>query len=90
MPNHWPHDSNAIRQHLKKKLGTDLTVRMEKNPFWHTGVAVPIMKGDVRQRRPWVFMWRVALGMSKGYGRATFEMWVDYVRRFVRDHMFPY
>ena len=82
--------ARLLQDMFLRKCGRDLTIPHPDNPFWHTGSAVPLAGGDLRARRPWEWIWRVAEGRSRGKGRARLETWVDYVRRFVFEHFFPY
>ena len=71
-------------------LGTDLRTRVTTNAFWHTGVPKEWMRGTASQQvRPeeW-YLKRVSSGASKGERAGTREVWVHWVRRQVKDHMF--
>lgn len=87
---HWLADAQVVRKELLKQLGTDLTNATHINPFWHTGRPVDMHSGSASERKPWVYLWRVSLGLACGCGRSTPETWHAYVRRCVREHMFPY
>lgn len=87
---HWLDDALVVRDHLKKKLGTDLKVDADHNPFWHTGNKVIMNNGNIHTRRPWLWIWQTALGLTAGAGRSTREPWWAYFQRFVREHMFAY
>ena len=82
--------ARVLQNHFLEVLGRDLSVLDPNNPFWHTGNAVPLDTGDFRQRRPEVYLWRVAAETSTGKGRSDPEKWDKFVRRFVFDHFFQY
>ena len=72
------------------EVGTDLVTRTEMNSFWHTGQQRNMRGSDVRDSRPWEWIWRAADGRSAGKGRARAESWLNYGIRFVHNHFFPY
>ena len=61
-----------------------------RNPFWHTGHAVPLETGDYRERRPWEWIWKVARGTVCGKERGKTESWHVYVTRFIYENFFAY
>ena len=79
----------AVRNELRAKLGTDLTVKNEFNPFWHTGNPVKLASGSERDYRPWNDIWTVAEGHRAGVGLANAMSWDAYVHHVIRDMMFP-
>ena len=70
------------------EVGTDLVTRTEMNSFWHTGQQRNMRGSDVRDSRPWEWIWQVAEGRSRGKGMAATESWWAYTQRHIRDHMF--
>ena len=82
--------ARLLQDAFLRELGRDLTVHDVNNPFWHTRNAVPLYTGDMRTRRPWEFIERVAEGRSTGRHRRAPESATAYVRRFVFDHFFPF
>ena len=80
--------AELVRQTLRAKLGTDLTISDDTNPFWHTGNRVKAARG--RAHQPWEDYWRVAAGLVAGKGRASPEEYAKYVRRVIGEHLFPY
>jgi hypothetical protein len=79
----------VVRNELRSKLGTDLTVPSTHNPFWHTGNPVCLAQGSERLNRPWDFRWSVAYGKAAGKGRTQTESYDAYVKRVMSDMMFP-
>lgn len=79
----------VVRAELKKKLGTDLTVKTTHNPFWHTGNPVNLANGSTRINRPWEFIWHVADGTAAGKGRVTVESYAEYIERTMANSLFP-
>ena len=82
--------ARLLQDEIRRILGTDLTLVRPNNPFHHTGNAVPLDGGSLRERQPWEFWKRVAHGRSTGKGRSRLEAWSLYVRRFVFDHFFRF
>lgn len=70
------------------EVGTDLVTRTDMNSFWHTGQQRNMRGSDVRDSRPWEWIWQVAEGRSRGKGMAATESWWAYTQRHIRDHMF--
>ena len=69
-------------------MGTDLTVKNDRNKLFHTDAAPDTVNSTAAlSHRPWDFVWRVAEGRSSGDGRAKPERWSAYVDRFIRDHL---
>ena len=81
--------AEVIRAEIHRKLGSDLTIPSEYNPFWHTGNPVKLYSGPRREYRPWMDYWDVAAGRVPGKGRADTEEYAAYIRRIIRDSMFP-
>lgn len=86
--------ARLLQDELRRLLGTDLTVATNTNPFWHTGNPVA-HNGDMRTHRPWEWVWRAADATSHGKGppmgfARRAERWDVYVRRYIRNSMFPF
>ena len=81
---------DALVRLFEEKLGTDLRTYTTHNPFWFTGNPVDMRaQANLKQGRPWEWIWRVADGSSSGHlagGRV--EAWAHWARRHMRDHMF--
>ena len=93
MQPHWMTDANVLRKHLRDTLGTDLTVPSTSNPFYYTRKPNNMHStGNMNYKKPWTRIWRVAYGLcsGEGWGLDGLEKWDDWLRRFLRDHMFPY
>ena len=82
--------AEVVRKQLQDKLGTDLTVRNEYNPFFHTGNPVKLSSGNARSYRPWEDIKHVAAGKVPGMNREQREAWNAHVKRMIDEHMFPY
>ena len=78
-------EARKLQDCFVELCGTDLTVDDDENPFWHTGNAVSIERGDYRERKPWEWIWRVAAGLVSGKGRSENHplSWSAYVRAFI-------
>lgn len=85
------HGAEKIRNELKKLLGTDLTIHTRSNPFWkgepNTNFWCPT---NFKQRRPWMWVERVALGRSAGLMMAHGTPWQMKFRTFIATHLYPY
>ena len=85
---------DALVRLFEQKLGTDLVMRTEDNPFWHTGNLINLRAAaNLKQGRPWEWIWAVAEGRSSGHNvrddqNASRESWIVWARRHIRDHMF--
>jgi hypothetical protein len=82
-------DIHVLVDTFVRLIGTDLTIPSTTNHFWHTGT--PHQSGpnsNLRDTRPWEWMWRVADGTSAGVRTTRRETWIHYFRRHVADHMF--
>ena len=80
--------ATVIRNDLKARLGTDLTIDDNSNPLFHTGGAPNTMTSTASlSHRPYEFIWKVARGTSAGAGRASIERWDIYVDRFINEHL---
>ena len=77
--------AEAVRRELKAKLGTDLTVADEYNPFFHTGNRVKLSAGTERQYRPWRDIWTVAEGLRAGTGRADKQDWARFTDHVIEN-----
>ena len=44
--------------------------------------------GAMKQHQPWQWIARVASGDTAGHRTESKEVWLDYVRRHIREHMF--
>ena len=80
--------SQAVRNDLKQRLGTDLTKPSSQNKLYTTGGAPNMQAGAVKSHRPWDYFWRVAAGTSAGAGRAEPESWERHTERFLRERLF--
>lgn len=78
--------ANAVCSELVAKLGTDLTVPSDVNPFWHTGNTVKA--GTGRSHQPWEDFYRVAKGIVAGKGRRYPAHYASYVQRVLAEHLF--
>ena len=82
--------AEAVRAELRSVLGTDLTVRTEMNPFWHTGHPVKLRGGtNEREYRPWDDVRKVAAGLRAGKQRGHAQAWKPYVQHVIDDLLFP-
>ena len=81
---------DALVRLFKAKLGTDLRTYTTHNPFWHTGNPVNLRAdANLKQGRPWEWIWRHAAGLSAGHrGAGRPEAWGQFVRRHLQNHMF--
>ena len=81
-----------VRKQLFSKLGSDLTVTSDVNPFWHTGNPVKVCKKNIRSHQPWEDLRRVADGRVPGKDRSTnmCEHWSAFTTRVMRDQLFQY
>lgn len=82
--------AEVVRKDVLAKLGTDLTVANEYNPFWHTGNPVKLNSGPARDYRPWEDLIAVASGQTAGKNRVMRESWNAHINRKIRDELFPY
>lgn len=85
-----PRVLNQVRRLLdvfERDVGDDLTVFSPNNPFWHTGVDVPLENGPTRERRPWSYVWEVAQGRLAGR-QASPQTAYDNVQDRLGDRMF--
>ena len=77
---------------FKSKLGSNLRSPSDFNPFWHTGNPTNMRSGNLKDARPWEWLWRVADGTSPGHhqleGPRKLEAWDVWFRRHIKDHMF--
>ena len=80
-------DVAELRRQLKENIGTDLTVRAG-NTLWFTGNAVPLSGGDMRERRPWEWLWEVAAGRAGGSDGRRRQHWRRYVQEFLAHTCF--
>jgi hypothetical protein len=76
--------AEVIRQDMLAKLGTDLTMVDERNPFWHTGNPTN-WNGNKMAKKPWEYVWDVAEGRVAGKGRVAVESSDAYVARVIRE-----
>ena len=65
----------------------DLTKRQPLNPFWWTG-PTNMEAGDPHVKSPWVWMWDVAEGRSKGLHRGKPEHWHTYLDRYCKESLY--
>ena len=80
--------ADVVRADLKERLGTDLTIDDPTNKLYHTGGAPNARTGALMSHRPWEHLWRVADGVSLGFGRGGRpEKWDVYVDRFLEHHL---
>ena len=78
----------VVREDLKKRLGTDLTIPDAANKLYHTGCAPDMFKAtSILSHRPHEFLWRVGDGVSAGAGRTKLESWNKYVDRFIAERL---
>lgn len=85
-----PRIQNQVRRLLhmfERDIGTDLTLDSPNNPFWHTGIDVPLETGPTRERRPWSYVWEVARGRLAGR-QASAQTAYDNVQERLGDRMF--
>lgn len=80
----------VVRNNLRAKLGTDLTIYSNTNPFWHTGNPVQVDPTHLRTHDPAQFIDRVAIGAVAGKYRKRKEDWNSYTKRVIREQMFKY
>jgi hypothetical protein len=81
--------AKAIRESLKLRLGTDLTVASTSNGSFHTGGGGNMFQSTaIASQRPWDFIERVALGRSAGPGMARPEHWNRYTERMLSTGSF--
>ena len=81
--------AEVVRRDLLDKLGSDLTVADDYNPFFHTGSRVKLSSGSARSYRPWEDIQNVADGRTAGKDRVTRETWNAHINRVIRDQLFP-
>lgn len=80
---------DALVRLFEEKLGADLRTYTTHNPFWQTGNPVVVRGTNMKEGRPWEWIWRHADGTSAGHrGAGRAEAWSQYVRRHLKDHMF--
>ena len=72
---------------IEQKIGKDLTIASDTNPFFHTGNGVNLNAGAAREYQPWEWLMRVASGRSAGNGMAA-ESCALWLQDLLRDHMF--
>jgi hypothetical protein len=81
--------AKVVRESLKLRMGTDLTVASPSNAAFHTGGGGDMLKSTaVASQRPWDFIERVALGRSAGPGRVKPEHWSVYTARQLSNPSF--
>jgi hypothetical protein len=81
--------AKVVRESLKLRLGTDLTIASTTNGCFHNGGGGNMFQSTATaSQRPWDFIERVALGQSAGPGRARPEHWNRYVERMLRSNSF--
>ena len=80
----------VVRRLLRAKLGTDLTIHSDINPWYVTGNAVKVKKSENLKHQPWKHQWNVADKKAVGKGRMNTEHWSAYVQRWITDSCFPY
>ena len=71
-------------------VGTnDLTQHTDLNNYWHTGNPVTLRSAaNMQEYMPWVWIWRVANGLSRGRDMCRPEHFWVYTLRHIRDHCF--
>ena len=65
----------------------DLTLKEPLNPFWWSG-PIDMDRGGDRMKTPWVWMWEVAEGRSKGLRRGEPEHWHTYLDRYCKKSLY--
>ena len=80
--------ARAVQDHCLHLAGSDLTIPDPLIHTWYSGNSVPLDAGDYRFRKPWLWLRRVAEGVSVGAGRARAESAAAYVRNAFLHHMF--
>jgi hypothetical protein len=90
IPKYLENDTAQLRRKLVEVIGTDLMGASRGNPLWHTGAPVPLDGGDYRERMPWEWEERVWNGGTVGKGRSDERRrsWREWLRVFLREHMF--
>ena len=74
--------AKVIRESLKLRLGTDLTVACTSNGSYHTGGGGDMFRSTaIASQRPWDFIEGVALGTRTGPGKTRPEHWATYTER---------
>ena len=78
----------AVRQSLKARLGTDITIANDTNPCFYTDGKPKVDRRKLREHMPHEYMWAVAEGRSTGPGRAVPERWDTHYKKIIRESMF--
>jgi hypothetical protein len=83
---------DALVRLFVQKMGTDLETYTTHNELWHTGNPVDMRSAaNLKRGRPGEWIWSVASGRSSCLKRSEdrrTEVWVAWVERHVREHMF--
>ena len=88
MTNSMLYQARILQDKFLERLGRDLTVHSNINPFWYSGADVNMYEGPAQYRRPWVHMDNVANGRSRGvWGDA--QQWDENVYDFIRKGLWP-
>lgn len=81
------HQVRRLIRVFERDVGCNLTIECPNNPFWHTGIDVPLETGPTRERRPWSYVWEVAMGRIAGR-QASAQTSYDNVQERLGDRMF--
>ena len=82
------YEVDKLVEFFVQQVGTDLVTYTDTNVFWHTGQARSMRGSDVKESRPWEWVWLVAEGRSRGKDMGSPEAWWTFTQRHIREHMF--
>ena len=89
MTNAMLFQARVLQDKFLERLGKNLTINTDVNPFWYSGQAVPMRDStDMHRRQPWLWAKRVQEGRSKGVWGDS-QKWDDNARDFIDDGFWP-